>query len=213
MRAGRAERRRQARKERRDRVKELAGAMTAPEVPLVWRAGWGGRVTSAVVCVVFVLLSEHEGGGSMAHPRPVGLIFSVWPSLIVGWVCCWLALWRVTADRDGVYIRRLLSTRFLPWSRISRVEMRHDGQLEFFSQAPEPMAGLFAPPWLSRVTRRPGTGGQAADMLTAMARHGDLRPTAQAERAQIGGGLVPWVFLVGVVLHLAVEFLPHWSLA
>ncbi|MFF9125898.1 PH domain-containing protein [Streptomyces sp. NPDC014889] len=213
MRAGRAERRREARKERRDRVEELAGVMTAPQAPLVWRAGWRGKATAAILCAVFVLLADHQDVGSLAHPRPGGLISAVWSSLFVGWVCCWLALWRVTADRDGVYIRRLLSTRFLPWSRIGRVELRQDGQLEFFGQSPEPMTGLFAPPWLSRVTRRPGTGGRAADTLTVMALHGDLRPTERAERAQIRGGLARWAVLLGVGVYLAVEFLPYRPLA
>ncbi|WP_445529626.1 PH domain-containing protein [Streptomyces cyslabdanicus] len=213
MRAGRAERRRQARKERRDRVEELAGSMTAPEAPLVWGAGWGGKMVSAVVCAVFVLLTEHPEGGSLTHPRPVGLVVSVWSSLFVGWACCWPALWRVTADRDGVYIRRLWSTRLLPWSTITRVEMRHDGQLEFFGRhTPEPMAGLFAPPWMSRVVRS-DRGSRAADTLSAMALHGDLRPTARVERRPTGTGIAPWVVLLAVVLYLAVELLPHWHLA
>ncbi|MFI9603015.1 PH domain-containing protein [Streptomyces sp. NPDC052043] len=213
MRAGRAERRRQARKERRDRVEELAGVMTAPEAPLVWGAGWGGKVASAVVCAVFVLLAEHPDGGSLAHPRPGGLFFAVWSSLCMGWACCMLALWRVTADRDGVYIRRLWSTRLLPWSTITRVEMRHDGQLEFFGRhTPEPMAGLFAPPWLSRAVRS-DRGSRAADTLSAMALHSDLRPTARVERGAIGTGIARWAVLLAVVLYLAGELLHHWPLA
>ncbi|MFB7324089.1 PH domain-containing protein [Streptomyces sp. NPDC056190] len=212
MRAGRGERARQTRKERRDRVEELAGVMTAPEAPLVWRAGWRGRATGAVICAVFVALTEHPAEASLAHPQPGALLYALWTSLVVGFPCCWFALWRVTADRDGVYIRRLWSTRLLPWSTITRVEMRRDGQLEFFGRTPEPMAGLFAPPWMSRVARS-DRGSRAADTLSAMALHGDLRPTARVERGLTGTGLAPWIILLGVALYLAVEFLPHWPLA
>ncbi len=182
--------------------------MAAPEVPLVWGAGWGGRATAAAWCVVFVVLADQPSGAGLAHPQPGHLISALWSSLVVGWLCSWLALWRITADRDGVYIRRLWSTRFLPWSTISRVEMRHDGQLEFFGPEKEPMAGLFAPPWLSRVVRRSGRGGQAAaDTLTAIARHSHLRPTAQAERALIGSELVRWAVALAGGLYIAAEFL------
>ncbi|WP_141359384.1 PH domain-containing protein [Streptomyces sp. 6-11-2] len=211
MRTGRAERRRQARKERRDRVEELAGAMTAPEVPLVWGAGWRGKTTAAVICVLFVTLFEHPAGAGLAHPRPGALIQALWTSLVVSFPCCWFALWRVTADRDGVHVRRLWSTRLLPWSTITRVEMRRDGQLEFFGRTPELIAGLFAPPWLSRVVRS-DRGSRAADTLSAMVLHGDLRPTARVERGPAGTGFAPWIILLGVVLYLAVEFLPHWRL-
>lgn len=209
MRTDRAERRRQARGERRARVEQLAGTMAAPGVPLVWGAGWGGRGTAAVWCVVFVVLTDLPAGASLAHPQPGHLIAVLWALLVVGWPCSWLALWRITADRDGVYIRRLWSSRFLPWSVISRVEMRHDGQLEFFGPEKEPMAGLFAPPWLRRVVRRSGGGGgqAAADTLTAMTQHGHLRPTAQAERALIGSGLVRWAVPLAVGLYAAAEFL------
>ncbi|PZH21038.1 hypothetical protein C1I97_00520 [Streptomyces sp. NTH33] len=185
--------------------------MVAPEVPLVWGAGWGARATAAVWCVVFVVLADLPAGASLAHPQPGPLISALWSSLIVGWLCSWLALWRITADRDGVYIRRLWSTRFLSWSTISRVEMRHDGQLEFFGPerpGKEPMVGLFSPPWLSRVVRRSGRRGlAAADTLTAMARHSHLRPTAQAERALIGSGLARWAVALAAGLYVAAAFL------
>ncbi|WP_073951504.1 PH domain-containing protein [Streptomyces kebangsaanensis] len=207
MRTDLAERRRQARRERRARVERLAGTMAAPEVPLVWGAGWGARVTAAVWCVVVVVVADHPAEAGLAHPRPGPLV----SSLVAGWICSWLALWRITADRDGVYIRRLWSTRFLPWSTISRVEMRHDGQLEFFGPGKpgkEPMAGLFSPPWLSRVLRRSdGRGQAAADTLTAMVRHGRLRPTVQAERALIGSGLVRWAVVLAAGLYGAAAFL------
>ncbi|MEF9905833.1 hypothetical protein [Streptomyces sp. P9-A2] len=208
MRTDLAERRRQARRERRARVERLAGTMSAPEAPLVWGAGWGARGTAAVWCVMFVAVADHPAEAALAHPQPVASIFALWCSLVVGWICSWLALWRITADRDGVHIRRLWSTRFLSWSTISRVEMRHDGQLEFFGPEKEPMAGLFSPPWLSRVLRRSGGRGQtAADMLSAMVRHSRLRPTAQAERALIGSGLVRWAVALAVGLYGAAAFL------
>ncbi|MGW3494141.1 hypothetical protein [Streptomyces sp. NPDC001020] len=204
----RAQRRRQARQERRARVERLAETMTAPEAPLVWGAGWRGKATGAALAVVLVALDYAPAGASLAHPQPGLLLRALWAWLVLAFPCCWLALWRITADRDGVYIRRMWATRFLPWSRIGHVEMRRDGQLGFIGPAAEPkVAGLFAPPWLSRLTGRVGTGAQAADTLTAMALHSHLRPTAQADRVLTVGGIVRWVILVAPVLYLAAGFL------
>ncbi|OIJ99200.1 hypothetical protein [Streptomyces colonosanans] len=210
MRTVRRERQRQARKERRARVEKLAEAMTAPEAPLVWGAGWRGRVTGAAMAVVFVVLDYPPGRASLAHPQPGPLAQALWAWVVFAVPCCWFALWRITADRDGVYIRRMWSTRFLPWSRINHVEMRPDAQLGFIGPGTEPkVAGLFAPPWLIRATGRFGTGAQAADTLTAMAQHSHLRPTAQAGQALTAGGVARWAALLAPVLFLAGGFLHY----
>jgi len=208
MRTARAERRRQARQERRARVETLAEVMTAPEAPLVWGAGWRGKATAAALAVMLVLIDYRPYGASLAHPQWGPLLRALWGWLVIAVPCCWLTLWRITADRDGVYIRRMWATRFLPWARINHVEMRPDAQLGFIGPVKEPkVAGLFAPPWLSRVTSRFDTGTQAADTLTAMAQHSHLRPTTQARQALTTGGIARWAVLLAPVLFIAAGFL------
>ncbi|MFI2431462.1 hypothetical protein [Streptomyces sp. NPDC018693] len=193
------ERRRQVRREQRARVEELAGTMTAPAEPLRWRAGWGGRIAGVLWCALFIWATEP----SEAPKGAVALLFASWTSLVAGFVFCRLAMWRVTADRDGVFLRRFFSSVFLSWSVISRVELRKDGMLEFFGpgSAREPMGGFFQPPWLARITRLPGVGGQVADTLTAMAGHEHLRPTAQADPPAAGRAFIWWAVPLATVLY------------
>ncbi|MCZ9347593.1 PH domain-containing protein, partial [Streptomyces sp. TRM76130] len=86
------------------------------------------------------------------------MFFAVWTSLVAGWLCCRLGLWRLTADRDGVHIRRMWTVTFLPWSKIERVELRRDGMLEFVGPTRTPLAGLFLPSWADSPARRRGAG-------------------------------------------------------
>jgi hypothetical protein len=95
----------------------------------------------------------------------------------------------------------------LPWSLIDRVELRNDGLLEFFGPGADPMAGLFMPPWASRLTGHRGTGARAADMLTVLAHHADLRPGAQADRTLTGTAFASWALPMAVVLHVLAEWL------
>ncbi len=197
------ERRRLVRRERRARRQELAAVLDAPQAPLTWRAGWRGKALGAVLCLVFVTLLEYPDGASLAHPRPSALVFALWTPLALAWFCCRLGVWRITADRDGVHVRRMWRTRFLAWSVIRHVELRHDGSLEFFGpSSPEPMAGSFAPAWLVRRTGR-GTGADAADLLTVMAEHPHLRP---AEQAPPVPGFARWAVPLAVALFLIGQF-------
>lgn len=199
--------RHQRRRERRLRIAELAAGLEAPSAPLVWRAGWPGRIAATGAGVLFVALVDRPPGVSLAHPQPGALLFAVWTSVVAAWLCCRLCLWRITADRDGVYIRRLWQVKHLPWSVIGRVELRNDGLLEFFGAGVEPMAGLFAPPWASRLSGDRGSGVRAADMLTVLALHADLRPRAQAGRTLTGSAFVWWALPLAVVLHVVAESL------
>lgn len=204
---GGGERRKQARREQRERVEELAAEMRAPEEPLVWRAGRQGRLVGLVWCLSFVALTDRPDGARLAHPDPGALFFAVWTSLVAAWIACRFSMWRITADRSGVYLRRMWSTRFIAWSVIGRVEIRRDGLLEFIGPQQAPMSGLFMPPWLARLLLRPGTGGLTADTLTAMARHSHLRPIAQAPHQAGGSAFVRWAIPLAIILYSAMETL------
>ncbi len=176
-------------------------------MPLVWRAGWPGWIAAAGAGMLFVAFVDRPPGASLAHPQPGALLFAVWTSVVAAWLCCRLCLWRITADRDGVYIRRLWTVKYLPWSVIGRVELRNDGLLEFFGPGVEPMAGLFMPPWGSRLSGHRGTGVRAADMLTVLALHAELRPRAQADRTLTGVAFARWALPLAVVLHVVADSL------
>jgi hypothetical protein len=198
------ERRRRGRRLRRD---ELAAVLKPPSAPLVWRARWPGRLTAIGSCVLFVTCVDRPPGGSLADPEPGPLFFAVWTSLVAAWLCCRLYLWRITADRDGVYIRRMWRVKYVSWSVIRRVELRHDGLLEFFGPGVEPMAGLFIPPWASRPGCRASTGAVAADTLTVMAQHARLRPLAQADRTMPGTAYARWALPLAAVLFAMADYL------
>ncbi|MBQ0826418.1 PH domain-containing protein [Streptomyces tagetis] len=196
------ERARLARRERRARRAELAAVLEAPAAPLTWRAGWRGKALGAVLCLGFVTLSAYPEGASLAEPRPSALVFALWTPFALAWFSCRVGIWRITADRDGVHLRRMWRTRLLSWSEIRHVELRHDGSLEFFGpDTPEPMAGLFAPPWLAR--RTGGTGAEAADLITVMAEHPRLRPAGQSRPVP---GFARWVLLLAAVIFVIGQF-------
>lgn len=174
--------------------------------PQVWRAGWPARVAAAVSCLLFLAFVERPAGGTLADLRPGAVFFAAWTSLVAGWLCCRVGLWRVTADRDGVHIRRMWTVTFLPWSRIRRVELRRDGLLEFVGATETPLAGLFLPSWADGLTGRRGAGSRAAQRLTEMARNADLRPRARAGRAATGSAFVSRALPLAIALFAVAEW-------
>ncbi|WP_284574602.1 hypothetical protein [Streptomyces sp. 2P-4] len=171
--------------------------------PLVWRAGSTARIAAALWCAVFVVSTVPPAGGSLADPSAGGLVAAAWTSLVAGWVACRLALWRITADGDGIRFNRMWSTAVMPWSAISHAEARRDGFLEFVGPAGEPMGGLFRPPWLSRLLGRPDDAGEAADTLTALALHPWLRPSVRVGRTLTDTPYARWAVPLGILLCIA----------
>ncbi|WP_158102104.1 PH domain-containing protein [Streptomyces glaucescens] len=150
---------------------------------------------------------DRPDGGTLTGARSGALFFAVWTSLVAAWLCCRLGLWRVTADQDGVHIRRMWRVAFVPWSAIGRVELRHDGLLELVGSEATPMGGLFLPSWAGRLIRRPGAGARAAKVLTGMARDAALRPVAPAGRTVTGSAFAPRALPLAAVLFAVTEYL------
>ncbi|MFE1036712.1 hypothetical protein ACFW40_33085 [Streptomyces sp. NPDC058807] len=180
-----------------------------PAEPRVWRAGWLARVAAAGTCLSFVTFVERPAGGTLADPQPGTLFFAVWTSLVAGWLCCRVGLWRLAADRDGVHIRRMWTVTFLPWSKIGRVELRRDGLLEFSGTTEFPLAGLFVPSWADRLMGRRRAGDRAAQLLTEMARSPDTRPQARAGRATTGSAFALRALPLAGALFAAAEWVNH----
>ncbi|WP_228980248.1 PH domain-containing protein [Streptomyces sp. DH12] len=193
----------EARRAKRARVALLAASATAPPEPVRWGAGWGGRVCGAVVFAVYVASVHRPEGAGLARPEPGAFLFALWTSLVLAWAVCRLALWRVTADRDGIHVRRMWSTRLLAWPVVGRVDLRHDGVLECFGPRGSTLFGTFAPPWLARLARRDCPGQRAADLLTAMSLHPHLRPTGRVPRRAARAGFARWALPLGALVHAA----------
>ncbi|WP_410537125.1 PH domain-containing protein [Streptomyces sp. KL2] len=183
------EARRARRLERERRLAELLPHMPPANGPVVLRAGWGGRAAGAAFAAGMLLWGAEPGSGE----SPGDWIARVWAALVWAWLCCRMALWRITADADGVLVRRWLGPRRLPWGWIRTVEHRRDGALEFgMADGERVIAGAFAPPALRRLLRLPATGQRAADRLALMARHPALRPPRAATGRGAGLPLLVW---------------------
>ncbi|MGK5497684.1 PH domain-containing protein [Streptomyces sp. URMC 125] len=189
MRGVRQEARRVRRLERERGLAELLPRTPSATGPLVLRAGWGGRAAGAAFVAGMLLWGMEPGSGQ----SPGDWIVLVWAALVWAWLCCRMALWRITADAGGVQVRRWLGPQRLPWDRIRTVEHRRDGALEFEAADGERViAGAFAPPALQRLLRLPVTGQRVADRLVLMARHPELRPPRAATGREAGLSLLVW---------------------
>lgn len=191
-RTARRDDRRRRHRIREQRLTVLARETAPPAVPPSWHAGWGGRVIAALWCVQFLWFVVRPVGAEEADNTPGDWIFLVWASLVATWVACRVGMWRVSAGRSGVWIRRFWTVTFLPWQQVSRVDMRRDGLLEFFDGGEQPMAGLYGPAWLNRFLGRPDAGQRAADILTIMSRHPHLRPGTDPDRRLRGTPFAVW---------------------
>lgn len=205
-RAARREDRRERHRIREQRLAVLAQESLPPDAPPSWHAGWGGRVLAVLWWVQFLWFVVRPVIGTKTENTPGDWIFLFWASLVATWVACRMGMWRVSAGRSGVWIRRFWTVTFLPWQQISRVDMRRDGLLEFFDGHKQPMAGLYGPAWLNRVLGRPDAGQRAADILTIMSRHPHLRPGTDPDRRLRGTPFAVWSPLTLGVIALASLF-------
>lgn len=206
LRAARRNARRQRRRIREQRLTVPAQESLRPEAPPRWHAGWGGRVLAVLWGVQFLWFVVRPVIETKAENTPGDRISLLWTSLVATWVACRVGMWRVSAGRSGVWIRRFWTVTFLPWQQISRVDMRRDGLLDFFDGHKQPMAGLYGPAWLNRVLGRPDAGQRTADILTVMARHPHLRPGTDPDRRLRGRPFAVWSPLPLSVIALASLF-------
>jgi hypothetical protein len=108
-----------------------------------------------------------------------------------------LAMWRVVADRDGVWVRGFLWVRHLSWDGVRLVELRRDGVLEFWGRGDEDAvrAGAFVPPVVYHRLRIRTAGPRLADLFTLMARHPELRPFRTARDGELGPPMALWALV------------------
>lgn len=207
----RADRMLVARKERVERLRSRAQEWAPVGEPVVWRARWGGLLVAAL------LLGKTVHYSRLAEPLAPGVRGVLeWLLLQAGvtlvWACfaCAVGNWGVVAHRPGIWVRRAGSTRHVDWERIERVDVGRFGRLGIrLKDQDEPwlVAGFFLPPALCRALRLRDGAQEAADLLTVLALHPELRPRGGAGHRRLGHPWVIWpaaaVWVYGVVTTLS----------
>ncbi|MFD3453786.1 PH domain-containing protein [Streptomyces sp. NPDC058691] len=163
------------RRESEARVAEAAAALRSGAGPVRWRSGPVSRIAGVLVLMglAAVLASHDYLGDSWWH----------WTLWLAG---CWmfgadavgLIMWRITADADGLRLRRHLRTRHVPWAEVTRVVTTPSGDMAFRrANGLDDIRwdGVTIPSW-ERALRRPSPATRAAAELTAMIRDPGLRP-------------------------------------
>ncbi|MFG3308536.1 hypothetical protein [Streptomyces wuyuanensis] len=198
-------RRRIRARERRLRQAALAAQAAPPDTPLTWGAGWGSRALALTWLVQQVLIGPFSYDRDVTQFTAVDWFFRIWALAVSGWILGRLAAWKVTADRDGLWIPRLWGIQRIPWDRTGEAICRKDGSVTVHNRT----LGPFFPPTLARRLRRPATAEAVADHLTIMARHPHLRPTTAASRSARGLAYAAWTPLP-LVVTTAAHLIRSW---
>ncbi|MCH0539368.1 hypothetical protein I3F58_07295 [Streptomyces sp. MUM 203J] len=184
-------------------IQEIAAGMAPTAAPRVWSAHGMSRA------VGLCLLAFQ--GGSIWGIVDDGLS---WSWLLLPLTVPWLTKsvstalgWRVTADRDGVWITGPWRVRHLPWDAVAAVWHKEDGiridpvKGERIGLSPTGWS------WLERRLGREPHAQRTADELRALLYDQGLRPLEEAGPGQQGMPLGPVLVAVSVVWGTAVLLL------
>ncbi|MFG3495255.1 hypothetical protein [Streptomyces sp. NPDC047928] len=205
--------------ERRERhhrrpVDEVAAAMEVSGEARSWSANGASRMVG-----VFLLLVQ---GGGMWAALDEGFSWSwLWLGLGLPWLVASVATalnWRITADRDGLWVARAWRVRRIEWSRITGVRHTNDAIRIELSPAGEGdgdghrggdtvQVSPSGWAWLERRLGRDPYAVRAADELRALLHRPDLRPLGEAPPSRQGMPLGPLLVVVSVVWGAAVLLL------
>ncbi|MFD8253109.1 hypothetical protein [Streptomyces werraensis] len=190
------------RKHPRRPVQEVAAGLTPSAEPRVWRAHGFSRGLGAGLLVV-------QGGGVWAALEDG----PSWHWLMLAVALPWLvtsvataATWRITADRDGLWVLTAWRVRRVPWDVMLSVTHREDGidigRAEDDAVRVSPTGWA----WLERRLGREPGAERVADELRALLLRPDLRPTDEApsdrQGMPVGPPLVALTVLWGVAVLL-----------
>ncbi|MFD5556984.1 hypothetical protein ACFWIA_24490 [Streptomyces sp. NPDC127068] len=186
------------------RARALATLSLAPgPQPLTWSADRGSRGLG-------LFLLAFQGGGMWALLD--GGFSWQWIFLLLGvpWLVHSVSTalnWRVTADRDGVWVCGPWRVRHVPWTEVTHVHQRADALTVELKGGSEielsPVGlGMFQ-------GRRGGTSAarRAADSLRALLDHPELRPSEVADAREQGMPLGPVVVTLAVLWGVVVLLL------
>ncbi|MFJ5213399.1 hypothetical protein ACIP98_01645 [Streptomyces sp. NPDC088354] len=157
------------------RVAEAAAAMKPATGPVRWQGGPVARAGGGLTLLAL--------GAVPAVPGFLGDNWWHWILCVVGTVtigsdAVGLIRWRVTADADGLWVRRSWRTRHVPWSEVTRVDRTSGGDLVVrrTNGLDDLRLGSVGDPRWERLRGRPSPATRAAAELTAMIRDPELRP-------------------------------------
>ncbi|GAB2596441.1 hypothetical protein GCM10027168_31570 [Streptomyces capparidis] len=182
---------------------ETAAEMVPGDRPRSWSAGPVSRTVALMLLLV-------EGGGTF-------LLLSGasrwWYWLLEALALPWLvkaiaaaANWRVTADRDGLWIAGAWRVRRVPWEELTGVARGFD-ELVFTTRSGRVRLGPTGWVWLERRLGRVSPDLRAVEELRALLHHPGLRPTRQAGPGEQGAPLGPAAVAVTVLWAVAVLLL------
>ncbi|MFI1957365.1 hypothetical protein ACH46L_19120 [Streptomyces althioticus] len=190
------------RKHPRRPVEEVAAGLTPSAEPRVWRAHGFSRAVGLGLLVV-------QGGGLWAVLEDGPSWHWLMLAVALPWLVTSVATattWRITADRDGLWVMTAWRVRRVPWETILSVTHREDGI--DIGRAGDDAVRLSPTGWAwleRRLGREPGAA-RVADELRALLLRPDLRPAGEAasdrQGMPVGPPLVTLTVLWGAVVLL-----------
>ncbi|MEU9550682.1 hypothetical protein AB0D88_16795 [Streptomyces werraensis] len=199
---GRGPQRRERTSPRRS-ADEIAARMTPTAGPRVWRAHGFSRAIGLGLLLV-------QGGGVWAALDDGPSWTWLWLVPALPWLLTSVATaltWRITADRDGLWMTGAWRVRRVPWDVITSVRHHEDGIR--VGRAKDSSVDLSPTgwAWLERRTGREPGAERVADEVRALLHRPDLRPDAEATSGQQGMPVGPPLVALTVLWGAAVLLL------
>ncbi|MFJ8841854.1 hypothetical protein ACIRFF_02995 [Streptomyces cyaneofuscatus] len=195
---------RRERKTERRPVEEIAAAMTPGPGLRVWKAHGFSRAVGLVLLVV-------QGGGIWAMLDDGPSWSWLWLPVALSWLISTVATtltWRITADRDGLWVTGAWRVRRVEWDAITAVRHHEDGIRigtgkghDNVDLAPTGWA------WLERRLGHEPYAVRAADEVWALHLDPELRPAEEAPTARQGMPAGPPLVALSVLWGAAVLLL------
>ncbi|MFJ8183216.1 hypothetical protein [Streptomyces sp. NPDC096105] len=182
---------------------EIAARMTPTAGPRVWRAHGFSRAIGLGLLLV-------QGGGVWAALDDGPSWSWLWLAPALPWLVTSVATaltWRITADRDGLWVTGAWRVRRVPWEVITSVRHHEDGIR--VGRAKDSSVDLSPAGWAwleRRMGREPGAE-RVADEVRALLHRPDLRPDAEATSDQQGMPVGPPLVVLTVLWGAAVLLL------
>ncbi|WP_324793633.1 hypothetical protein SJX93_10850 [Streptomyces cyaneofuscatus] len=192
------------RKNERRSVEEIAATMTPGPGLRVWKAHGFSRTVGLFLLVV-------QGGGIWAMLDDGPSWSWLWLPVAMAWLISTVATmltWRITADRDGLWVTGAWRVRRVEWDAITAVRHHEDGIRigtgkghDNVDLAPTGWA------WLERRLGREPYAVRAADEVRALHLDPELRPAEEAPASRQGMPAGPPLVALSVLWGAAVLLL------